>query len=289
VVLPRKLRDVVLAVAILGIPLVLLQAGLKSPETLNPLDRILLRGIAPMQSMITDTMTGLHLWWRRYLYLVGVQEENEALRRENMRLKNSLRMAGRDRQRITHYERLLDFRKQRGVERVIGRDASPFVRSLRVRVDRGKEVLRKGLPVVVADGVVGRISRVYGVYSDVRLAADPKSAIDVVVQRTGARGMLRGLDGTNRYACRIDYLLRKEKVKVGDLVVTSGVAGVFPKDVPVGRISRVTRRTYGLYQEVEVSPVVDLTALKEMLVILSPPPPSAPAVDGRTPARGFMP
>jgi len=68
------------------------------------------------------------------------------------------------------------------------------------------------------------------------------------------------------------------------------VAGVFPKDLPVGRISRVTRRTYGLYQEVEVTPTVDYSSLKEMLAILSPPPPPAPRRDGeKEPARGFLP
>ena len=86
-----------------------------------------------------------------------------------------------------------------------------------------------------------------------QLAVDPKSAIDVVIQRTGGRGLLRGIDGTNRYACRIKYLLRQEEVKVGDLVVTSGAAGVFPKDCPWGA-SPGEARTYGLYQEVEVIP-----------------------------------
>jgi len=145
------------------------------------------------------------------------------------------------------------------------------------------------MPVVTAKGVVGRVGRVYGSYSDVILAVDPKSAVDVIIQRTGGRGLLRGIVGANRYICRIDYLLRKESVNVGDLVVTSGVAGVFPKDLHVGRISKVTKRTYGLYQEVEVTPLVDFSSLEDMLVILSPPPPAAPKAKGRQPARGYMP
>jgi rod shape-determining protein MreC len=73
--------------------------------------------------------------------------------------------------------------------------------------------------------------------------------------------------------------------------VTSGVAGLFPKDLPVGRISRVTRRTYGLYQEVEVTPAVDFSSLREMLVILSPPPPPVSKIKTAkaVPARGFSP
>ena len=293
-VLPRKFRDIILAAALLGIPLVVLQSNLKDPAELNPIDRGIMKVSAPVQAFITNTISGIHASWRRYVYLVDVEERNEKLAAENRKMKLELATAKRGLGRLELYEKLLGFRKSRGVEtvgvRVVGRDASPFVRLLRVQVDRGKPTLRQGLPVVTAEGVVGRVGRVYGGYSDIVLAVDPKSAVDVIIQRTGGRGLLRGLEGTNRYACRIDYLLRKEEVKVGDLVVTSGVAGVFPKDLAVGRISKVTRRTYGLYQEVEVTPTVDYTALKEMLVILSPPPPPAPRSEGaKEPARGFLP
>lgn len=293
-VLPRKVRDIVLVLALLGLPLVVLQANLKDPGALNPFDRAIMKVSAPVQAFVTSTISGIHAAWRRYVYLVDVEKRSEKLTAENRKLKLELATAKRGLGRLELYEKLLGFRKTRGVEtvgvRVVGRDASPFVRLLRVQVDRGRPTLRVGLPVVTAEGVVGRVGRTFGGYSDITLAVDPKSAIDVIIQRTGGRGLLRGLEGTNRYACRIDYLLRKEEVKVGDLVVTSGVAGVFPKDLAVGRVSRVTRRTYGLYQEVEVTPTVDYSALKEMLVILSPPPPPAPKTEGaKEPARGFLP
>lgn len=293
--LPRKVRDLLFCLVLLSVPVLFLQSNLKSPSELNPVDRVLLKISAPIQAAITGAVSGIHRGWRRYIYLVGVEEDNSRLREENRRIRAQLREMERAQQRMEHYERLLSFRAARGVEtlgiRVVGRDASPFVRVLRVTVDRGTGELRGGLPVVTADGVVGRVGRVYGSYSDVVLAVDPKSAIDVVVQRTGARGVLRGVDGRNRYVCRIDYLLRKEEVKKGDLVVTSGVAGVFPKDLPVGRIARVTRRTHGLYQEVDVAPAVDFSDLREMLVILAPPPPPAPerAAAAAAPARGFSP
>jgi rod shape-determining protein MreC len=293
-VLPRKFRDIVLCLALLAVPILFLQSNLKSPGELNPLDRLLLRVSAPVQAGVTGAVSGIHRGWRRYVYLIDVQRDNEHLRRENTELRARLEEARRNLGRMEHLEKLLRFRAQRGVEtagiRVIGRDASPFVRVLRVKVDRGKDTLRPGLPVVTAEGAVGRVGRVYGPYSDIVLAVDPKSAVDVVIQRTGGRGVLRGIDGANRYTCRIDYLLRQEEVKVGDLVVTSGVAGVFPKDLPVGRISKVSRRTHGLYQEVEVTPTVDFSSLREMLVILAPPPPTTtPGPKRSVPARGILP
>ena len=293
-VLPRKLREIVLCLALLAIPVMVLHSGLKTPDQLNPIDMGLLKITGPIQAGLMMAIEGVHSGWRRYIYLVGVETENEKLKKQNLKLQVAVEAARRDLGRLRNYEKLLGFRKARGVEtigvRIIGRNTSPFVRSLRVRVDRGTANLRAGLPVITPEGVVGRVGQVFSPYSDIVLAVDPKSAIDVIIQRTGGRGLLRGIAGTNHYACRIDYLLRTEEVKVGDLVVTSGVAGVFPKDLPVGRISKVTRRTYGLYQEVEVTPAVDFTSLKEMLVILSPPPPPAPkADDAREPARGLLP
>ena len=294
-VLPRKIREIVLCVALLGIPVLILHTSLKSPDQLNPIDRGLLKITGPVQGGVMALIQGVHSGWRRYIYLVGVEQHNEQLKQQNLKLKVAVEAARRDLERLRNYEKLLGFRKAREVEtvgvRIIGRNSSPFVRSLRVQVDRGSKTLRAGLPVITPEGVVGRVGRVFGDYSDIVLAVDPKSAIDVVIQRTGGRGLLRGISGTNHYTSRIDYLLRKEEVKVGDLVISSGVAGVFPKDIPVGRISKVTRRTYGLYQEVEVTPSVDFTSLKEMLVILSPPPPPAPKADAKKqePARGLLP
>jgi rod shape-determining protein MreC len=293
-VLPRKFRDIVLCVVLLAIPILFLQSNVKNPTDTNPFDRALLRVSAPIQAAVTGAVSGIHRGYKRYIHLWGVQAENEKLHTQNRELLVKVRDAQRQLLRLKKYEQLLSFRNTRGIEtvgvRVIGRDASPFVRVLRVRVDRGQTTLRAGLPVVTAEGVVGRIGRVYGGYSDVILAVDPKSTIDVVIQRTGGRGLLRGIDGTNRYTCRIEYLLRKEEVKIGDLVVTSGVAGVFPKDLPVGRISQVTRRTYGLYQEVEVTPAVDFSSLEEMLVILAPPPPPVTQTEHSVePARGLLP
>lgn len=281
--LSRKIRDVVLCAALLGIPLAFLQANLKSPHELNFVDKLLLRASAPLQSAVTAAAEAVHHGWRRYVYLVDLRQENDHLLERNRELERELRSARRKLLRLDHYQKLLQFRATRGVEtigaRVVGRTGAPLNANLRLRVDRGEEAVRSGLPVMVADGVVGRIGRVYGSYSELVLAVDARSSIDVVLQRTGARGMLRGVGGRKRYHCKLDYLLRDKEVKVGDLVVTSGAAGVFPKDIPVGRVSRVTRRTYGLYQEVEVTPTVDFAGLREVLIILAPPPPDAPRHD----------
>lgn len=293
-VFPRKIRDIVFCVVLLIIPVLLLQSNLKNPHHLNFFDRILLRITAPAQSLFTGAISGIHRAWVRYIFLVNVQVENERLKRETQRQKVKIQEGERQLVRLKRYEQLLGFRNTHNLEtvgvRVISRDSSPFVRALRIRIDRGRPLLRPNLAVITAEGIVGQVGKVYGSYADLILAVDPKNTIDVIIQRTGGRGLLRGIDGSNSYVCRIDYLLRKEDVRVGDLVVTSGVGGIFPKDLVVGRISQITKRTYGLYQEVVVTPSVDFSTLDEMLVILSPPPPAVPVLErGMEPAWGFVP
>jgi rod shape-determining protein MreC len=122
------------------------------------------------------------------------------------------------------------------------------------------------------------------------LLVDPRSAIDVVIPRTGGRGILRGKSGENGYRCSIEYLVRGEAAREGDKVVTSGLGGAFPRDLAVGTISRVMPGTVGLYQEVEVTPDVDFARLSEVLVVVAPPPAPDPEAGSRRtapPARGL--
>ncbi len=90
------------------------------------------------------------------------------------------------------------------------------------------------MPVLTPDGVIGRINRVAGQTSDILLAVDPRSSIDVFIPRTGGRGILRGKAGENGYRSTIEYLVRGEQAREGDLVVTSGLGGAFPRDLAVG-------------------------------------------------------
>jgi len=139
---------------------------------------------------------------------------------------------------------------------------------MRIRLDRGeRDRVRSGMPVLAAGGLVGQVRRSWGRYSDVLLTVDRTSAIDVVLQRNGARGMLRGTGDSDQYLCRIQYLLRADEVRVGDLVHTSGLGHRFPPNILVGRVSRVVRRDFGLYQEAEVTPAVNFSTLEEVLIM----------------------
>jgi rod shape-determining protein MreC len=127
------------------------------------------------------------------------------------------------------------------------------------------------MPVIAQDGVVGKVQRVSGDRVDVLLAVDSGSGIDVVDELTGARGFVRGTSDQSRYVCKVEIMQRTDEVNVGDLLVTSGVGRAFPRGVPVARVTKVVKRDFGMFQEVEATPTVDFSRLEEVLIITSPP------------------
>jgi rod shape-determining protein MreC len=266
----------------------------KAPGELSTLDRGILRVVSPAQSAMSTVARAVAGVAGRYVELVHVRGENDELRRENSRLRTELLETRRLAAESGRYQRLLGLKDLTPAEtlaaRVISIDASPYFRVARVEIDRGEGTVHRGMPVLTPEGVVGRVNRVAGRTSDIMLLVDPRSAIDVFVPRTGGRGILRGKSGENGYRCSIEYLMRGEQVREGDKVVTSGLGGAFPRDLAVGKISKVAPGTVNMYQEVEVTPDVDFARLSEVLVVAAPPPASDPEAGTRraaTPARGL--
>lgn len=268
----RRFRDVAVSVALLVLPFFFLKANLKDPSNLSMLDSILLEASSPIQYVGAEAAHAVSSLVEEYVYLVDVKQDNERLQLENLRLREetrSLRAQARENERLRD---LLQLRQRLGGDsiaaEVVAKDISPFFRVMRIRVDRGvRDRVHTGMPVVSAQGLVGQVRRVSGRHGDVLLTVDQESAIDITVQRTGARGMLRGTGESNRYLSRIQYLQRSDEVEVGDEVYTSGLGRRFPASILIGRITRVDRQDFGLYQQVEVRPSVDFSELEEVLIL----------------------
>jgi rod shape-determining protein MreC len=234
-------------------------------------------GLVGAAQELRDQVTGglAHLWGD-YVGLVDARRDQDRLRAENGRLRFENRRLAAIAHENARLRSLLGFRdrQQRKHEllpaRVIAKDTSPFFRVIKIALDAGEHGprLRVGQPVVSTRGVVGQVSRVHDGFADVLLVADGRSAVDVVIQRNRARGILKGLGASDEYDCRIEYLLRTDEVARGDVVVTSGMDGRYPKDLKVGTVSQVSRREYGLYQQVKVEPAVDFSRLEEALIIV---------------------
>jgi rod shape-determining protein MreC len=127
------------------------------------------------------------------------------------------------------------------------------------------------MAVISHEGVIGQILKTAPHYSTVLLITDYNSAIDALVQRTRARAIVEG-KGENR--CQLKYLLRTEEVSAGDIVVTAGSGGNFPKGLMIGEIQKVEKKGLGVFQYAELVPGVDLTKLEEVFVVPEGYPPA---------------
>ncbi len=268
----RRFRDAAVCVVLLALPFFFLRANLREPAKANVVDRAVLQVSAPIQYVATQLAIGVSGWWQEYVYLIEVKRDNDRLREENARLRESafkLRAEAAENRRLRKLLHLRDALKGTLLSaQVIGKEVSPYFRVNRLRLDRGeRDRIKPGMPVLTADGLVGQVRRAWGRYADVLLVADKTSAIDVVVQRTGARGMLKGTGSQEHYACRLEHLSREDDVKVGDLIVTSGLGQRFPESILVGQIHEIKRKEFGLYQEATVTPAVNFSRLEEVLVL----------------------
>lgn len=146
---------------------------------------------------------------------------------------------------------------------VIGVDTSPFLRY--VIINRGSDDgLRRGMPVVTHQGLVGRIASVLPNAARVQLITDAGSTVNVLLQKSGAEATLNGsLTGD----ITLQSIPQDAKVDVGDVIITSGLGGAYPSDLIVGQVSGVRRRPSELFQTASVQPVVDFSALQVVLVI----------------------
>jgi rod shape-determining protein MreC len=282
----QKVREVVIVTTCFVLSLFLLRQSVRSPEYLSPLDRGILTLVTPIQSAFATLARSIGHVAGRYVDLVHVRAQNEQLRNDNEHLRAELLEARRGAAESVRFQHLLGLRNAVAAEtlvaRVIAIDVSPYFRVARIQLDRGENLVQRGMPIITPEGVVGRINRVSGETSDIMLSVDPRSAIDIVLPRTGGRGILKGKPGENGYRCAIEYLMQGDQAKEGDLAVTSGLGG-FPRDLPVGRISKLVKNSAGLTQEIEITPDVDFARLSEVLVVVAPAPPPDPDAGGKKP------
>ena len=284
--LKRRLIDWGATALLVLMPILVLRANVKS-NTTSGFDKALLRITAPLQAGVSWVVEGVGGLWGRYVALVDVEDENRELRDENERLRRELStMTGRAYD-VQALEDLAVVKRSTPADtlgaRVIGAPMSPQFRVLRVRIDRGDKDVQVGMPVITGTGPVGRINKVFGDYADVTLISDPSSSVEVVIPRTGGRGILKGLGRNDAYTCTIEWLERTgpattaadSRIQVGDEVVTSGLGASFPPGLVIGKVGSVGKDD-GMFQRVEVDPAVDVSRVRAVEVLLAPPPPPDP-------------
>jgi rod shape-determining protein MreC len=165
---------------------------------------------------------------------------------------------------------LLDFAQARPENRyrgaaVIGRDPSPFLHY--VIINRGSnDGIRRGMPVVTNQGLVGRIDAVIADAARVQLVTDPASTVNIRLQNAEVEASLSG-SVTGDVA--LDLIPQDTNIQPGDLVLTSGLGGGYPPDLIVGQVVNVRTRDFDLFQQATVQPVVDFNRLQIVLIIVN--------------------
>lgn len=149
------------------------------------------------------------------------------------------------------------------VARVIGRPTNPWEDTITIGLGTRSGV-KAGMPVVGPRGLLGQTVDVAGNSSRVRLLTDQRSGVAAMIQRNRAEGVLRGsIDGQ----LTLDFVSRETTIKAGDVVITSGMGGIYPKGLIIGEVSRVSRATNALYQDILVKGSARVSSLEEVLVL----------------------
>jgi rod shape-determining protein MreC len=146
---------------------------------------------------------------------------------------------------------------------VIGRDPSPFLHY--VIINRGSnDDIRRGMPVVTNQGLVGRVDAVISDAARVQLITDPASVVNVRLQNAQTDAVLKGSVTGD---ISLDFISPDATVEAGDLVLTSGLGGGYPPDLIVGQVLNVRSLDYELFQQASIQPSVDFSRLEIVLVI----------------------
>lgn len=224
--------------------------------------------IGPIQTAVSKVTSYGNSIWQKYVGLLDVRKENEMLRQELQQYKTAnieFREALATNVRLRN---LLELKESLPpptlTAEIVGKDPSLWFRTF--TINRGNsDGVEKGMPVVTVEGVVGQVLTSSPNYSKVLLATDPNSAIDVLTQKTRVHGIVKG---TGSDTFRLHYVLKSAEVEKGDLVLTSGLGGIFPKGLPVGTVLDIKETRRGMFQQIKIEPLVDFSQLEYLIVIM---------------------
>jgi rod shape-determining protein MreC len=248
--------------------LALLSLQIKDSEGSTLLKRTTLQILSPLLLGASSLEKGIRYVWNEYIDVREVRNENEALKEkiQNLTLEaeNNIALLRQARQ----WQTLLELRNrlpfQTKTAHIVGR--SPSFLSFTLMIDLGTENgIQKDDPVIHVEGIIGRVINVFSKTAEVHVILDTDAAAGILLPRSQLQGVA---NGTGTSLLRLNYILNQEDVQIGDVVLTSGLDNIYPKDLTVGRVLRV-RQGESVFKEIDVFPSVDFNRLETVLVLVN--------------------
>ena len=271
-VLDIRLRSGYLFLAVMLGLVLLISAQVNSRSGVPVIEEVTFGVFSEVQRGLSSVVSGIRHTWSAYADLRQVKSENDELKRQLAAAQVAVQEQRALADRTRGLERLLDMRQHLNLTttaaEIIGAAATPDFRT--VTIDKGtRDGLRSDMAVIAPSGVVGRIVVLSARSAQVQLLVDRNAAAGAIVERTRAQGVIVG-GGDERL--RLEYVSEVSDVAVGDVVVTSGIDGIYPKGFVIGRIEAV-EKSGTAYKRITVKPAIDFSAIEEVLVVMTPRPP----------------
>lgn len=268
-ILDLRQRSGYLFLAVVLGQVLIVSAQVNSRNGVPVLETVTFGAFAQVQRAASSVLGGVRRVWTGYAGLRAVQAQNESLQRQLASVQVELQVQRALADRTRGLERLLEMRDHSNLStaaaEIIAGGADPEFRT--VTIDKGsRDGLHADMAVIAPAGIVGRVVVATGRAAKVQLLLDRNAAAGALIERSRAQGVVVG-HGEDRLD--LAYVSEASDVTTGDVVVTSGIDGIYPKGFVIGRVEAVEKNGPA-YTRIVVAPAVDFRSLEEVLVVLSP-------------------
>ena len=262
----RKYKKIIVLGVLIGICLIMMTISSLARGKSNTLKVGGIYLLSPFQKIVSFFSGKVEKFWLNISEMKNIKGEKETLSKKVKCLEEKIRSYEVAVAQNKRLKELLAYKSEVSYKmilaKIIARDAHNWFKT--ILLDKGKrEGITQNMPVVVPEGVIGKVIEVAPHTSKVLLILDKCSGIGGMVERTRNIGVVKG-DGA---ICLLRYLSREAEVKKEDVVISSGLGRIFPQGLVIGKVEKVAKKSNELFQYIEVIPGVNFNKLEEVFII----------------------